>query len=77
MNLSSADSFQKVFSKKHFRITNRVSNSLDPDQAQHNVRPYLGWVQILFAKVTVKPVLLVAAHKTQVLRYQHIGYLAG
>ena len=43
--LSSADFyFQKLnFSKKHlFRNTIKLSNSLDPDQAQHFVEPDLG-----------------------------------
>ena len=35
--------FSKLtFSKNYFRITIRVSNSLDPDQAQHVVGPDLG-----------------------------------
>ena len=41
--LSSADFFSKsTFSKIFFRITIRVSNSLDPDQARHIVGPDLG-----------------------------------
>ena len=34
--------FKLTFSKKTFRNTIRVSNSLDPDQARHFVRPDLG-----------------------------------
>ena len=34
--------FFKIFSKKKFRNTIRVSNSLDPYQARHIVRPDLG-----------------------------------
>ena len=42
-NLSSADCFLKsTFSKNSFKNTIRVSNSLDPDQARHYVRPDLG-----------------------------------
>ena len=41
--LSSADFFFKVnFFKKSLRNTIRVSNSLDPDQAEKNVGPDLG-----------------------------------
>ena len=41
--LSSADFFQKFFFLKNsFRNTIKVSNSLDPDQAGHFVRPDLG-----------------------------------
>ena len=41
--LPSADFFSKsTFSKNSFRNTIRVSNSLDPDQAQHFVGPDLG-----------------------------------
>ena len=41
--LSSADFFSKsTFSKNYFKNNIRVSNSLDPDQAQHFVRPNLG-----------------------------------
>ena len=41
--LSSADFFSKSnFSKTSFRDIIRVSNSLDPDQARHFVRPDLG-----------------------------------
>ena len=31
-----------LFSKNEFRNTIRVSNSLDPDQARHNIGPDLG-----------------------------------
>ena len=34
--------FKLTYSKKSFRNTIRVSNSLDPDQARHFVRPDLG-----------------------------------
>ena len=48
--LSSVDFFFKInFFKKSFKNTIRVSNSLDPDQARHVVRPDLG--PKLFAKV--------------------------
>ena len=41
--LLSADFFSKsTFSKNYFKNNIRVSNSLDPDQAQHFVRPNLG-----------------------------------
>ena len=41
--LLSADFLKKSsFSKKSFRNTFRLSNSLDPDQAQHFVSPGLG-----------------------------------
>ena len=42
--LWSADFFfsKSTFSKKKIRITIRVSNSLDPDQARHFVGPDLG-----------------------------------
>ena len=41
--MPSADFFSKPsFSKDSFRNTIRVSNSLDPDQARHFVRPDLG-----------------------------------
>ena len=41
--LSSADFFSKsIFSKKSYRNTIRVSNSLDPDQTRHFVGPDLG-----------------------------------
>ena len=41
--LSSADFFKSTFSKNSsIRNTIRVSNSLDPDQAQHSVGPDLG-----------------------------------
>ena len=41
--LLSVDFFFKLsFSKNYCRNTIRVSNSLDPDQAQHLVRPDLG-----------------------------------
>ena len=41
--LSSADFFFKmIFPKNYFRITIRVSNSLDPDQARPFVGPNLG-----------------------------------
>ena len=41
--MSSADCFQnQFFFKISFRNTIRMSNSLDPDQAQHFVGPYLG-----------------------------------
>ena len=41
--LSSVDFFLKLtFSKKYFRNTIRVSNSMDPDQAQPFVGPDLG-----------------------------------
>ena len=41
--LSSADFFQKLtFSKKSFRNTIKVSNSLDPDQDRHFVGPDMG-----------------------------------
>ena len=40
--LSSADFSKLTFSKNSFRSTNRVSNSLDPDQGQHSVGPDLG-----------------------------------
>ena len=33
---------KSTFSKNSFRNTIRLSNSLDPDQAQQNVGPYLG-----------------------------------
>ena len=40
--LLSADFFPKsTFLKNSFRNTVNVSNSLDPDQAQHFVSPYL------------------------------------
>ena len=40
--LSSTDFFSKsTFSKKYFRNTIRVSNSLEPDQAPHSVGPDL------------------------------------
>ena len=34
--------FKKKISKNSFRNTIRMSNSLDPDQAQWSVKPYLG-----------------------------------
>ena len=41
--LLSADFFLKINFKKNISVTNiRVSNSLDPDQAQRFVRPVLG-----------------------------------
>ena len=41
--MSSADNFQHyLFSKYPFRNNVRVSNSLDPDKAQHSVGPDLG-----------------------------------
>ena len=41
--LSSVDFFlNNLFQKKSFRNTIKVSKSLDPDQAQHFVRPDLG-----------------------------------
>ena len=41
--LASADFFQnKLFQKKSFRNTIRVSNNLDPDQDRHFVGPDLG-----------------------------------
>ena len=40
--LSSADFFKITFFRKSFRNTIRVSNSLNPDQAQHFVGPDLG-----------------------------------
>ena len=43
LSLSPVDFFSKsAFSKKYFRITIRVSNSLDPDQDRHFVGPDLG-----------------------------------
>ena len=43
LKLSSADFFSKLtFSKNSFRNTIRVSNSFDPGQARHFVRPDLG-----------------------------------
>ena len=40
--LSSVDFSKLTFSKKSFRNTIRVSNSLDPDQARHFVELDLG-----------------------------------
>ena len=40
--LSSADFSKSIFSKNSFRNAISVSNSLDPDQARHSVRPDLG-----------------------------------
>ena len=40
--LSSADFSKSIFLNKSFRNTIGVSNSLDPDQAQHLVGPDLG-----------------------------------
>ena len=40
--LLSADFFQNQLFQNSFRNTNRVSNSLDPDQARQNVGPGLG-----------------------------------
>ena len=41
--LSSADFFSKfTYLKNSFRNTIKVSNGLDPDQAQHSVGPDLG-----------------------------------
>ena len=40
--LLSVDFFQDQLFENPFRNTIRVSNSLDPDQAQHFVRPDLG-----------------------------------
>ena len=45
--LSSADIFQNQFSKKTFRNTIRVTNSLNPDQDRHFVGVLI-WVHSVF-----------------------------
>ena len=54
--LSSTDFFQNQLSPKKFKNTTRVSNSLDPDQTQHNVRHDLdpNCMQTLSAEDTIK-----------------------
>ena len=51
--------FISTFSKIYFRNTIRVSNSLDPDQAQHFVGPDLGpnCLQRLSADETIRPIV--------------------
>ena len=40
--MPSGDFFTKLFKKKSFSITVRVSNGLDTDRDRHNVGPDLG-----------------------------------
>ena len=52
--LSSVDFFQNQLFRKNFKITFKVSNRLDPDQARHLVGPDLGpnCLQRILAKDT-------------------------